>query len=84
MPFETLEVLLMSQDAQEPAIDLREYLRIGKSAELLAVSAETLRNWERAGKLKVIRHPVNGYRLFCRKEILQLLASVAEPSGSRE
>jgi len=36
-------------------------LTVAEAAELLGVSASTLRNWDRAGKLKASRHPVNGY-----------------------
>ena len=42
------------------------YLTIGGAAELLGVSISTLRNWDRAGKLLALRHPINGYRLYER------------------
>ena len=40
---------------------LRDYLRISEAAEYLGVSPNTLRNWERAGKILAHRHPVNRY-----------------------
>jgi excisionase family DNA binding protein len=52
---------------------LRDYLRISDAADYLGVSPNTLRNWERAGKVASRRHPVNGYRLFQREELNALL-----------
>lgn len=39
---------------------LANCLTIKDAAALLGVTPETLRNWDRADKLKPIRHPVNG------------------------
>lgn len=52
---------------------LGEYLTIKQAAEFLAVSPNTLRNWGRVGKIEMHRHPVNGYRLFRREDLQQLL-----------
>jgi DNA-binding transcriptional MerR regulator len=43
------------------------------------VSPNTLRNWENAGKIAAHRHPVNGYRLFKKKELDALLGKLQEP-----
>ncbi len=56
---------------------LREFLRISEAAEYLGVSPNTLRNWQNAGKVVAVRHPVSGYRLFKRKD-LDALRSQAE------
>jgi DNA (cytosine-5)-methyltransferase 1 len=55
---------------------LSEYLTISEAAELLGVSAWTLRNWDRTGKLKPHRHPVNRYRLYRREDLEILLSQV--------
>lgn len=55
---------------------LRDYLRISEAAEYLGVSPNTLRNWENAGKVEAVRHPVNKYRLFRRKDLDALLQQV--------
>lgn len=47
-------------------------LTIGQAADALKVSLGTLRNWDRAGKLKAKRHPMNRYRLYSAKEIMAL------------
>ena len=60
---------------------LREFLRISEAADYLGVSPNTLRNWENAGKVVAVRHPVNGYRLFRRKDLDDLLKQAEALSG---
>ncbi len=43
---------------------LEDYLTVKAAAEHLGVCTNTLRNWDRDGKIQVHRHPKNGYRLF--------------------
>ena len=52
---------------------LADCLTIKDAAAVLGVTPETLRNWDRADKLKPIRHPVNGYRLYPVAELKRLL-----------
>lgn len=49
-----------------------EVLTIKTAAEVLDVSEATLRRWDKAGKLRAKRHPMNGYRLYPRRQILEL------------
>jgi MerR family transcriptional regulator, copper efflux regulator len=60
---------------------LKEYLRISAAADYLGVSPNTLRNWERAGKIVAHRHPVNRYRLFRQQDLDRLLNQVEQPLG---
>lgn len=55
---------------------LRDYLRISEAAEYLGVSPNTLRNWEKTGKIVAHRHPINGYRLFRQEDLDELLRQV--------
>jgi len=48
-----------------------EHLTIKQAAKKLKVSEETLRRWDRSGKLVAERHPVNNYRIY-RQEVLDL------------
>jgi len=50
-----------------------EYIKIKEAAELLQVTPTTLRNWDRKGKLKTYRHPMNNYRLYKKSELLSLV-----------
>jgi molybdopterin-binding protein len=47
--------------------------RIGEAAEILGVRVETLRRWERSGKLETRRSP-GGQRLVPTSEVARLLA----------
>jgi excisionase family DNA binding protein len=58
---------------KEQIPSLGEFLTVGEAAKFLGVSASTLRNWDRAGKVVAVRHPVNGYRLYLREELEKLL-----------
>ncbi len=52
---------------------LDTYLTIKEAAVFLGVSLNTLRNWGRDGKVPMHRNPVNGYRLFRKSDLEQLL-----------
>ena len=52
----------------EPA----DLLTIREAATLLGVSLPTLRRWDENGKFRARRHPINGYRLYARREVLRL------------
>lgn len=54
---------------------------ISEAANLLGVSAPTLRNWDRQGKLAAYRHPINGYRMYDRAEIEQLRKRIEGKPG---
>ena len=55
---------------------LQDYVQITAAAELLGVAPNTLRNWERSGKIRVYRHPINNYRLYKRADLAALLAAI--------
>src|SRR5262245_12265931 len=46
-----------------------KFLTVGEAARYLGVSPWTLRNWDRLGKLKPIRHPISGYRIYRCEEL---------------
>jgi len=58
-----------------------DYLTVGEAAAFLGVSASTLRNWDRQGKLSPRRHPVNGYRLYLHKDLERILGSLKKNDG---
>lgn len=57
--------------------NLGEYLTVKEAAAFLGVTTRTLRNWDRAGKLRARRHPINGYRLYRLETLQALLAKAA-------
>lgn len=54
---------------KDKANGLRRLMMIGEAAEFCGVSKETLRNWDRDGKLIAERHPVTGYRYYAKKDV---------------
>lgn len=63
--------------------NLRDYLTVGEAASTLGVSRSTLRNWDKAGKLKAYRHPLNHYRLYSRSELDALLQDINPKAESQ-
>lgn len=53
--------------------ELDGLLRIGEAARLLGVTTKTLRNWDQAGKLVPLRHPVTGYRHYQKGDLDKIL-----------
>lgn len=47
----------------------KSFITIKEAAEMLGVSKLTLRNWDKAGKLNALRHPINNYRVYQREDI---------------
>ena len=50
---------------------MKEYYSISEVADLLSVSKETLRRWDKNGKLMAVREPMSNYRVY-RKEQLKI------------
>lgn len=55
---------------------IEEYLQIKQAAKFLGVSTNTLRNWERSGKLASHRHPLNRYRLYKKEDLEAFLQRI--------
>ena len=55
---------------------MTEYLTILDASKFLKVTAQTLRNWDKAGKLKPHRHPINNYRLYKKSDLKRLLKKI--------
>jgi len=47
----------------------KKYLTIKEVAKVLGVTPLTLRNWDKVGKLKAYRNPINNYRVYKPEEI---------------
>jgi len=47
----------------------KKYFTIKEVAEILGVTPQTLRNWDKFGKLKALRNPINNYRIYKTEEI---------------
>lgn len=49
-----------------------KFYTIQEAAQILKVSAETLRRWDRNGKFKCQRNPMNNYRMYPADQLLSL------------
>jgi superfamily II DNA or RNA helicase len=48
---------------------LPEFLQVSEAAEYIGVSPQTLRRWDRAGRLTAVRRPQSGYRYYRRSDL---------------
>ncbi len=55
----------------------RGYVTLKQAAAYLGASPNTLRNWDRQGKLTAARHPVNRYRLYKLEDLAKLLHALS-------
>ena len=60
---------------------LNDYLSVGQAAEYLGVSKDTLRRWDRSGKLTAHRHPVTHFRLYLKEDLDAILGGVTRPQN---
>jgi len=52
------------------------YITIKEAADILGVSALTLRNWDKSGKFPARRHPMNNYRVYRLSEVEKLFNEI--------
>ena len=56
----------------------KKLISIKDAATMLGVTPLTLRNWDKKGKLKAMRHPLNNYRVYKTSDIEALLKDMAD------
>lgn len=56
--------------------NLQNLMTIAQAAEYVGVTPLTLRNWDKAGKLKAVRNPLNGYRMYDKEELDKFLSKL--------
>lgn len=54
---------------------MKDYLTLAEASELIGKSKETLRRWDREGKLSAIREPMSNYRVY-KKEQFSLFSEL--------
>ncbi len=57
--------------------DMSKLVTVKRAAEILGVNPETLRRWDRQGKLKTRRHPMNNYRVYKLGEVITLRRKIS-------
>lgn len=62
---------------------MKDYVSLTEAAELIGKSKETLRRWDRKGKLPAKREPISNYRVY-KKEQLNLFSDFVSENISEE
>lgn len=58
-------------------METNKFLTIKEAANMLGVTALTLRNWDKNNKLKALRHPINNYRVYKKEDIERLIEDIS-------
>lgn len=64
--------------------NMEQFLKVSEAAALIGVSASTIRNWDRSGKVRAMRNAINNYRLYDRDEIKALIDNIVSNSVIKE
>lgn len=62
---------------------MADFIPIGEAAKYLGISRDTLRRWEKAGKLKAQRSPTNR-RYYTKEQLDQLIGKQSAPKKKVE
>lgn len=57
------------------------YFSIKEAAEILGVSPLTMRNWDKSGKFKASRHPMNNYRVYKLSALEKVIEDIESGSA---
>ena len=60
------------------------YITIKQASKILGVSPLTLRNWDKNGKLKAHRHPMNNYRVYKIEDLEKVIHEIETNAGLRK
>ena len=61
----------------------QKYYTIKQASKILGVTPLTLRNWDKNGKLKPYRHPLNNYRVYKSDQLEMFLRKMGISRESR-
>ena len=61
-----------------------QYVTIKEASGILGVSPLTLRNWDKNGKLKALRHPMNNYRVYRIEDLEKIMQEIETGAGLRK
>ncbi len=52
-------------------VTMKDFYSLSEVADMLGTTKETLRRWDKSGKLTPIRHPINNYRVYKSNDLAQ-------------
>ena len=59
----------------------KKYFSIKETAGILGVTPLTLRNWDKNGRLKAYRNPINNYRVYKKEDIELFFRKIESKKG---
>lgn len=62
---------------------MEKYITLSEASELIGKSKETLRRWDRKGKLSAVREPMSNYRVY-KKEQFELFSDFVFENNNEE
>lgn len=62
---------------------MEKYLTVSEAADVIGVSSDTLRRWDKLGKFESSRHPINNYRVYDEGSVNALRSEIANDSGEQ-
>lgn len=62
---------------------MSEYLTLAEASKLIGKSKETLRRWDREGRLSAVREPMSNYRVYKKSQLLTLFSDFV-PAGVKK
>ena len=62
----------------------KKFFTVGEVAYILGVTSLTLRNWDKLGKLKARRNPINNYRVYKFEDVERFLRRLESPRSSND
>jgi excisionase family DNA binding protein len=72
-----LRKLLSKKESNKKLLSKKEsnkkYLTVKEVAKIFGVTPLTVRNWDKSGKLKALRHPINNYRIYKIEDVENFL-----------
>ena len=60
------------------------YLTLSETAKILGKTKETLRRWDRNGKLKAVREPISNYRVYKKEAVMSLFGQFVDENNFEE
>lgn len=63
---------------------MNDYISLSEASELVGKSKETLRRWDREGKLSAVREPISNYRLYKKSEVEELFSGFISENVAKE
>jgi DNA (cytosine-5)-methyltransferase 1 len=63
---------------------MNDYITLAEASELIGKSKETLRRWDREGKLSAVREPMSNYRVYRRAQVQTLFSDFLNDGATKD